>query len=148
MKKILGLVLMLMVTTTAVFAIEDAAAPVQKGRVKKQKQKYVTPVQEQEMTLGLVQRDIRIGASMADVAEVLGSPNIVTRDSDGKDTWIYDKTTRITSYDNSGFYATIILVGYNKDKAHAQTSQKTLTVVIKYDKNSKVESFTYHMSKF
>jgi hypothetical protein len=33
------------------------------------------------MTLGVVQKEIHKGLSQADVAEALGSPNIVTRDS-------------------------------------------------------------------
>ena len=108
----------------------------------------VTPVQEQEMTLGIVQRDIKIGSSQSDVAVALGSPNIVTRDSDGKDTWIYDKVSSISTYNSSGFGVGIILAGYAKAKENTQTVKKTLTVVIKFDKNSNVDSFTYHMSKF
>ncbi|MEI6127326.1 MAG: hypothetical protein WCQ99_12320, partial [Pseudomonadota bacterium] len=46
---------------------------------------------EREMTLGIVQKEIRAGMSQATVAEALGSPNIVTRDEDGQETWIYDK---------------------------------------------------------
>lgn len=132
------------------------------GKVKKQT--IPTPVQEQEMTLGNVQRQIKIGTSQDEVALALGSPNIVTRDSGGKDTWIYDKVASITSYDSSGFGVGalgggggaggsgfgggILGIGYNKNKNNVQTTQKTLTVVIKFDKNYKVESFTYHMSKF
>src|SRR5437763_709289 len=46
---------------------------------------------EREMTLGIVQKEISTGMSQASVAEALGSPNIVTRDDDGMETWIYDK---------------------------------------------------------
>jgi len=139
-KKILLLVLALTVATPS-FAVLKA------GKVSKSKE-IASPVQEQELTLGVVQKDIRIGTSQDEVAIVLGSPNIVTRDSDGKDTWIYDKVSSISSYDDKGFYASIILVGYNKNRGNVQNVQKTLTVVIKFDKNNKVESFTYHMSKF
>lgn len=123
-----------------------------------------TPVQEQEMTLGLVQREVKIGCSQADVAEALGSPNIITKDADGKDTWIYDKVARITNYNSSGFgigagsaggglagsgaVGGVLGVSYGKNTANVQSTQKTLTVVIKFDTNFKVESFTYHMSKF
>jgi len=116
-----------------------------KGRAAKQ---AVSPVQEQEMTLGVVQKEIKIGSSMDEVATALGSPNIVTKDADGKDTWIYDKMSRVTSYNESGLAVGIILAGYGKSKGNYETTQKTLTVVIKFDKNSQVESFTYHMSKF
>ena len=44
---------------------------------------------EREMTVGIVQKEIRKGMSQADVAVALGSPNIVTNDGSGKETWIY-----------------------------------------------------------
>ena len=37
-----------------------------------------------KLTLGVVQKEIKPGMSQADVAEVLGSPNIVTSESTGK----------------------------------------------------------------
>jgi hypothetical protein len=46
------------------------------------------------MTLGIVQKGIRIGITQADVAASLGSPNIVARDSAEAETWIYDKILR------------------------------------------------------
>lgn len=107
-----------------------------------------TPVQEQELTLGVVQKDIHIGSTQDEVAIALGSPNIVTKDADGKDTWIYDKVSSITSYNEKGFGIGIILAGYAKASGGTQTVQKTLTVVIKFDKYNRVESFNYHMSKF
>lgn len=139
-KKILSLAL-------ALTFVSPAFAVLQSAKITKNKN-ITTPVQEQELTLGIVQKDIKIGSSQDEVAIALGSPNIVTRDSDGKDTWIYDKVSSISSYDERGLYATIVLAGYAKNKGSVQNVQKTLTVVIKFDKNNKVESFTYHMSKF
>ena len=110
-----------------------------------------TPVKEQQMTLGLVQKDIKVGTSQAEVASVLGSPNIVTQDADGNETWIYDKVSSIVSYGSSGFGGFgggIGNVGYNKNGGTVQTVQKTLTVVLKFDKNNNVASFSYHMSSF
>ena len=124
----------------------------------------IAPVQEQQMTLGIVQRDIRVGTPQAEVATVLGSPNIVTQDADGRETWIYDKVSSITSYGSSGFgvgvgglgggYGSggfgggLANVGYNKRGGTVQSVQKTLTVVLKFDDNKNVQSFSYHMSTF
>lgn len=123
-----------------------------------------TPVQEQQMTLGAVQKDIKVGTSQADVATILGSPNIVTQDADGRETWIYDKVSSITSYGSSGFGigagglgggiggsafgGGLGNVGYNKRGGTVQSVQKTLTVVLKFDENKNVHSFSYHMSSF
>ena len=119
---------------------------------------------EREMTVGTVQREIRKGMSPAEVAEQLGSPNIVQKDAEGKEVWIYDKIATEASYSNSSGSATalasaggapgnsLILGGllgnYAKSAGAYASSQKTLTVVIKFNAASRVDSFTYHSSRF
>ena len=164
MKKLLISLLVLCIAAP-VFAINDA--PKVSRKCRKHPEKCIpltTPIQEQQMTLGLVQRDIKVGTSQADVAQILGSPNIVTQDADGKETWIYDKVSSITSYGSSGFGVNVGgfgggfgwngigggmgKVGYNKNGGTVQSNQKTLTVVLKFDNNHNVSSFSYHMSSF
>lgn len=164
MKKLLVSLLVLGISAP-VFAINDTPKLSRKCRKHPEKcQVLTTPIQEQQMTLGIVQRDIKIGTSQADVAMVLGFPNIVTQDADGKETWIYDKVSSITSYGSSGFGVGIgggaggfgshagglglANVGYNKRGGTVQSNQKTLTVVLKFDDNHNVASFSYHMSSF
>lgn len=163
MRKLLVLLSIISISLPAI-AINDANYDIQKAEVNyqrkiekiKQKQavkcakhpdKCTNPTMEQNLTLGVVQKDIRVGMSQADVATALGSPNIVTTDANGKETWIYDKISSVASYNDSGFSVGIILAGYGKTKSNTQTVQKTLTVVIKFN-NKKVETFQYHMSKF
>lgn len=110
--------------------------------------KKAETAREQEFTLGLVQKHIQVGMSQADVAEAIGSPNIVTKDSEGHETWIYDKIASQISSSEGGGYWTLILVGGNWGHSQTQTSQKTLTVVIKFDRKSRVENVSYHASKF
>lgn len=164
MKKLL-ISLLVLCMAAPVFAINDA--PKVSRKCRKHPEKCIpltTPIQEQQMTLGLVQRDIKVGTSQADVAQILGSPNIVTQDADGKETWIYDKVSSITSYGSSGFGVNVGgfgggfgwngigggmgNVGYNKNGGTVQSNQKTLTVVLKFDNNHNVSSFSYHMSSF
>ena len=119
--------------------------------------------QEREMTVGTVQKEIRKGMSQADVAESLGSPNIVTKDSGGRETWVYDKIATEASYSNSsgggmgfggagGGASTLILGGllggYSANAGASATTQKTLTVIIKFDREGRVDTFSYHASKF
>ena len=47
-----------------------------------------------------------------------------------------------------GFGGGLANVGYNKNGGTVQSVQKTLTVVIKFDDNHNVKSFSYHMSTF
>lgn len=116
-----------------------------------QHQQSLSSTQEQEMTVGIVQKEIRKGMSQADVAAALGSPNIVTKDSQGNETWIYDKIASQVSYSkDSGGTGLIINLfgGYGREAGAVSTTQKTLTVVIKYDANGLVDTFSYHASKF
>ncbi len=112
------------------------------------------------MTVGKVQREIRVGMSGASVAEALGSPNIVSTDDERREVWIYDKiaTDHVYSTSNGGVNALILgfgssvvggpsgSVGYAAGAS--STSQRTLTVVVKFDSAGKVRDFAYHASTF
>jgi outer membrane protein assembly factor BamE (lipoprotein component of BamABCDE complex) len=103
---------------------------------------------EREMTLGIVQKEIHHGMSQADVATALGSPNIVTKDQEGHEAWIYDKIASEVSYSHDGGGIWFILGGYQKEAGARGSTQKTLTVVIKFDENSYVDKVSYNSSKF
>ena len=114
----------------------------------------------ERLTVGTVQKEIRVGMSGAEVAEVLGSPNIVSTDEERREVWIYDKIATDTAYSSSsGGVNTLILggggsvagaVGGNASQSAgaASTSQRTLTVIIKFDGDKKVRDFAYHTSRF
>jgi outer membrane protein assembly factor BamE (lipoprotein component of BamABCDE complex) len=120
--------------------------------------------QERQMTVGTVQKEIRKGISAAQVAEVLGSPNIVTTDAEGREVWIYDKISTDVTYSNdSGGLGAILLIGsasggtaggglgsgsYSRSAGAQSKTQRTLTVVIKFDEQKKVRDFAYHASRF
>jgi len=101
------------------------------------------------LTAGVVQREIREGMSGADVAAALGSPNIVTRDADGRETWVYDRisTEQVFSSSRGGVNA-LFLAGVNQSAGAASTSQRTLTVVIRFDSAGRVSNFSYRSSSF
>ena len=107
----------------------------------------VPPGPDERLTVGQVQKEIRIGMSGAEVAQVLGSPNVVTTDELRREVWIYDKIA--TASANSGYVGgllTLVFVipyGYS-----SSTSQQTLTVIIKFDEQKKVRDFAYHASRF
>jgi outer membrane protein assembly factor BamE (lipoprotein component of BamABCDE complex) len=115
------------------------------------------------LTVGTVQREIRHGMTGGEVAAVLGSPNIVSRDEQGNEVWIYDRIATDTVYSTSeGGVNALILGGLSgsgligglaggstQQSAGAKsTSQRTLTIIIKYDEAGKVKSFAYHSSRF
>lgn len=112
------------------------------------------------LTVGTVQKEIHVGMSGAEVASVLGSPNIVSTDEERREVWIYDKvaTDYVESSSSGGISALILGVGssvgalgsgsYGSSSGAASRSQRTLTIIIKYDHEGKVRDFAYHTSKF
>jgi outer membrane protein assembly factor BamE (lipoprotein component of BamABCDE complex) len=108
------------------------------------------------VTVGTVQKEIRLGMSGADVAAALGSPNIVTTDSERLETWVYDKISTEVAYSKSGGAIVGLIfsssgggLGAGQVQSGAtSTSQRTLTVVIKFDENGLVRDFSYHSSQF
>ncbi|MBU2541132.1 MAG: outer membrane protein assembly factor BamE [Candidatus Omnitrophica bacterium] len=100
------------------------------------------------LTVGKVQREIKIGMSSAEVAEVLGSPNVVSSDEERREVWIYDKISTDVSYSTSEAGASILIVGGIGSSGARSTSQRTLTIIIKFDRDGKVRDFAYHTSRF
>ena len=111
-------------------------------------------------TLGLVQKALRPGLSQADVAERLGSPSIVARETDGREAWVYDKVSseRESSGGNvgvggagsgaGGSFWGVLGVAAGRRSETSRSSQRTLTVVIRFSAAGAVESFTWHDSRF
>lgn len=119
---------------------------------------------ERAVTVGIVQKEITVGMLQSDVAVALGSPNIVTRDAGGKETWVYDKIATEASYSHGsggvgglvggggpsagGLVLGLVSGSYRESAGATATTQRTLTVLIKFGTNGLVETFSYHGSKF
>lgn len=103
---------------------------------------------DQRLTLGTVQREIRQGMSGAEVAAALGSPNIVTTDERRRETWVYDRISTERVAATTSAYGTLLIAGVGASNATASTTQRTLTVIIRFDEASRVRDFTYRSSSF
>lgn len=103
---------------------------------------------EEKMTVAKVQKEIKVGMSSSDVIEILGSPNIITTDSNRRETWVYDKiSTQITS-SNSSLGTWLLVFGASGSKTTSTSSQRTLTIIIKFDEKGLVRDFAYRTSSF
>lgn len=114
----------------------------------------------ENLSVGTVQREIRVGMSSAEVVQVLGAPNIVTTDDERREVWVYDKIATDRAYStSSGGISTLFLgfgggfggiggAGASGSSGAASTSQRTLTIIIKFDAANRVRDFAYHQSKF
>ena len=102
------------------------------------------PIHEEQMTVAKAQREIKIGMTSAEVVEVLGSPNMVTTDDKRRETWVYDKVSSNVSSSSAGVW--VLIAGANSSRQ--SRNQRTLTIIVKFDENSRVRDFAYRTSTF
>lgn len=108
------------------------------------------------LTVGAVQQSVYIGMSGAEVAMALGSPNIVSTDELRNEVWIYDRfsTERVQTEgpDAIALLQSLVDGGSALDgtstRQSESSSQKTLTVIIKFDEDGLVRDYAYHTSRF
>lgn len=112
--------------------------------------KHPAPPSEQpeKLTVGKVQGEIKVGMSGAAVAEILGSPNIVTTDEQRRENWIYDKVSSESVDTSNAVGGSIIIFGGSSGQRQQSRTQKTLTIIIKFDENKLVRDFAYNYSQF
>ena len=105
-------------------------------------------IEDDRITVGTVQGEIKIGLDAASVAAALGSPNIITTDDQRREVWIYDKvsTDRVDSVRSS--HATLILLGTRSGESSSSSRQRTLTIILKFDEEKKVRDFAYNYTQF
>lgn len=111
-------------------------------------------------TLGLVQKELRTGLSQAEVVERIGSPNILTRDAGGREAWVYDRVSSDVEVSGGSIgvggvgsaagssVAGLLGITAGKRSERARSSQRTLTVVVRFCAAGTVEGFTWHHSRF
>ena len=105
-------------------------------------------IKEDRLTVGKVQGEIKVGMPASQVAELLGSPNIVTTDDKRREVWIYDKVSTDRVDTASSSFAGIIILGANTRSSSSSQRQRTLTIIIKYDEEKKVRDFAYNSTQF
>jgi hypothetical protein len=112
------------------------------------------------LTVGTVQKEIHLGMSGAEVIATLGAPNIVTTDEERREVWTYDRfATEIVHSSSGASFSPFVLGsggsmlgaasgGLSQSAGAASRSQRTLTVIIRFDEQKKVRDFAYHASQF
>lgn len=140
MKKNLTLVL------PAIFIVITLSGCYPTSLVDQQKDMNAAKGEGDNLSIGKVQKEIRVGMSSSDVVSVLGSPNMVTTDDKRRESWVYDKVSTeamASTSKGTGF------LWFPADRnAAVSRTQKTLTIVIKFDEKGMVRDFAYNTSKF
>ena len=105
-------------------------------------------IKEERLTVGKVQGEIKVGMPASQVAELLGSPNIVATDERRREVWMYDKVSTDRVDTSSSSFAGLIILGAGSRNSSSSQRQRTLTIIIKYDEEKTVRDFAYNSTQF
>ncbi len=119
---------------------------------------------KERLTVAAAQREIRNGMTSAEVVEVLGSPNMVTTDEKRRESWVYDKVATEKVYSTSSGGLGLIFGGagatggagllgglgggMSSGAGASSTTQRTLTIIVKFDEAGRVRDYAYRSSSF
>ena len=120
----------------------------------------LSSAEQDRLTLAAVQRNVRVGMSGAEVLGSLGSPNIVSTDEQRREVWVYDRigTEYVHSESGVGLISLVggasgsaaggVLPTFNQKSGASRRSQRTLTIIVRFDDESRVRDYSYHASRF
>jgi outer membrane protein assembly factor BamE (lipoprotein component of BamABCDE complex) len=103
---------------------------------------------EEKITVAKAQKEIKLGMSSSAVVEALGSPNMVTTDSQRRETWVYDKISTQVSSSRSESGVWFLIFGSTSSQKQKNSNQRTLTIIVKFDEKANVRDFSYRTSSF
>lgn len=110
-----------------------------------------------ELTHGNVQMHLQVGkTTQAEVLEVFGAPNITTIDGSGQEVWVYQRHATVAQAESRalgggggvGDSWIISVFGGAYSAAGFEQTQRTITLIIKFDKNKVVSDFRSRASEF
>lgn len=102
-----------------------------------------------ELTHGNVQMNLKVGATtQTEVLETFGAPNITSIDGSGQEVWTYQRHATVSQSASAENYWTIILAGGSQEASGFEQSQRTQTLIIKFDSNKVVSDFRSRSSEF
>lgn len=102
-----------------------------------------------ELTHGNVQMNLRVGATtQTEVLEAFGAPNITSIDGSGQEVWTYQRQATVSQASSSNNYWTVILAGGENRASGFEQTQRTMTLIIKFDENKVVSDFRSRASNF
>lgn len=101
------------------------------------------------LTSGNVSMSLKVGeTTQAQVLEAFGSPNIVTMDGARNTVWSYQRHATVSQSSSSANFWTIVLTGGANQADGFSTTQRTITLIIKFDDKNVVSDFRSRSSDF
>lgn len=110
-----------------------------------------TPVTQRngQLTTGNVELNLKVGTTTkSQVIDHFGPPNITTTNGAGQEEWVYQRQATVAQSSAHSNYWTIILAGGNNSASGFSQTQRTMTLVITFNKSGVVSNFRSRASQF
>jgi outer membrane protein assembly factor BamE (lipoprotein component of BamABCDE complex) len=106
-------------------------------------------VKNGDLTHGNVELNLQVARTTQDqVLEIFGAPNIATIDGWGQEVWMYQRQATVTQSTSAKDFWTIVLAGGSHSAAGFEQTQRTMTLIIKFDDKHVVSDFRSRSSEF
>ena len=86
--------------------------------------------------------------TQTEVLEVFGALNITSIDGSGQEVWTYQRHATVSQSKSRSGYFTVILAGGGGGRSSSQQSTRTITLIIKFDKDGVVSDFASRTGNF
>jgi outer membrane protein assembly factor BamE (lipoprotein component of BamABCDE complex) len=104
---------------------------------------------DNDLTHGNVQLHVKVSeTTQAQVLEAFGAPNVTTIDGSGQEVWAYQRHATVSQNSSSSNYWTVVLLGGANKAAGFEETQRTMTLLIKFDEKKVVSDFRSRSSEF
>lgn len=101
--------------------------------------------QKSNLTAGVVKAKIQKGVtSQTEILQLLGAPNMVTKDKTGQEVWTYSRQSFQSKA--SGISGTLIL--FTGAKAVSSAASASFDLIITFNKQNKVQDYSMVSSQF
>lgn len=101
------------------------------------------------LTQGNVKMHIEVGkTTQAEVLRVFGAPNITTINSDSENVWVYQRQATVSQSASSQNYWTVVLLGGSSGASGFKNTQRTITLIIKFNEQDIVSGFRSRATQF
>ncbi len=103
------------------------------------------PVQKSNLTAGVAKKEIIKGkTTQAEIMQLFGSPNIITKNRDNNEVWNYTKQSFDTKVGADG--GTLIL--WSGSRAMSSAMTKSFDLIIEFDKDDVVKDYSMISASF
>jgi hypothetical protein len=101
------------------------------------------------LTHGNVQLNLKAGeTTQAEVLEAFGAPNVTTIDASGEEIWTWQRHATVSRHSSNRNYWTVVLLGGSSNADGFEQTQRTMTLIVRFDAHKIVSDFRSRNSEF